>query len=625
LATRAGLLLVLALVLLIRLPFLNQAIQGDDPYYLYGARHALIDPAHPTHVQYVFQGAIVDMRGHPHPPLNSWMLAGLLLLFGNVSVVPFRSAYVLFSLMAAAATWTLARRWSPHPTLATFLFIATPAFLISGNTLETDLPFLAFWMTGFALFVSRRFLLAGVALFLAAMTSYQAVVATPILCVWCWLDARRSKNAWIVALTPVVAVGGYQLYERMTSGALPAAMLAGYFQTYGLQEIEDKLRNAAALTVHLGWLVFPLAAMAAFRNWPAIGAGAIAGAAGILIDPHPLFWLSFAAGVIILAGCLQRRDWLSAWILLFFAAALVLFFAGAARYLLPIAAPVAILVSNRLSRKWLVAAFAPQMALSLALAWSNLEHWNGYREFAQSLPDHPGKLWINGEWGLRFYLENRGGVPLALDDIVHPGDRIVASELGFPIPVKPPLQVEREFEIRPTLPLRVMGLEAKSGYATVAFGLRPFDITTHPADRVRTYVVEPRKVTLSWLPMGAPEADEQILGGIYGREGQNRWMGRRAVLLLVPPAEPRPLEIELYIPPAATAKHIRILVDGVEVHAQPLPREGIHHVRTKPIRGSTVAIEVDRTFKVGADQRPLGLILIGVGWPGDPRSAVPAE
>jgi hypothetical protein len=70
--------LVLAVVLLIRLPFLNQAIQGDDVYYLAGAEHAQIDPLDPNHVQYVSMGDRVDLRGFPHPPFNAWFL-GLLL------------------------------------------------------------------------------------------------------------------------------------------------------------------------------------------------------------------------------------------------------------------------------------------------------------------------------------------------------------------------------------------------------------------------------------------------------------------------------------------------------------------------------------------------------------------
>ena len=133
-------------VLLIRLPFLNQAVQGDDFYYLKGAEHALIDPLHPHHAEYLFQGVRVTMRGHPHPPLNAWMLGGLLALFGDVREVPFHAAYSLFSLIAAYAAYFIARRYTPRPLLATLLFVAVPPFVVNGNSFEADLPFLAFWL-----------------------------------------------------------------------------------------------------------------------------------------------------------------------------------------------------------------------------------------------------------------------------------------------------------------------------------------------------------------------------------------------------------------------------------------------------------------------------------------------
>ena len=88
-------LIVAALVLALRLPFLHQAIQGDDLYYLYGAEHAQIDPLHPEHTSYVFRGELVDMRGHSHPPLNSWILGGLLAVFGDVKEVPFHLVYIV--------------------------------------------------------------------------------------------------------------------------------------------------------------------------------------------------------------------------------------------------------------------------------------------------------------------------------------------------------------------------------------------------------------------------------------------------------------------------------------------------------------------------------------------------
>ncbi|MEJ7607616.1 MAG: glycosyltransferase family 39 protein [Bryobacteraceae bacterium] len=94
------------------------------------------------------------MRGHPHPALNSWILAGLLVIFGDVYEIPFHAAYIGFSLIAAVCMWSLAKRFSPHPLWATLLFLSFPAFIVNGTSLEADLPFLAFWMAGIAFFVS---------------------------------------------------------------------------------------------------------------------------------------------------------------------------------------------------------------------------------------------------------------------------------------------------------------------------------------------------------------------------------------------------------------------------------------------------------------------------------------
>src|SRR5437773_7528097 len=130
------------------------------------------------------------MQGHPHPPLNVWFLGLLLAAMGDIREVPFHAAYIVFSLIAAISMWSLARRFSPHPLWATLLFLATPAFVINGNSLESDIPFLAFWLAGVALFVggggagfSLRWLAAAVALALASLAAYQAIFLTPILMV----------------------------------------------------------------------------------------------------------------------------------------------------------------------------------------------------------------------------------------------------------------------------------------------------------------------------------------------------------------------------------------------------------------------------------------------------------
>lgn len=637
-----GLLLVVAFVVLLRLPFLDQAIQGDDVYYLAGAEHAQIDPLHPNHARYAFLGQIVQMQGHPHPPLNAWFLALLLAIFGDIYEIPYHAAYIVFSVVAAVALWWLARRFSPQPLAAALLALATPAFVVNGNSLEADVPFVALWLASAALFIgaadarsARRLAAAAVLMGLAALAAYQAAVVSAVLAVYLWLRARQWKIGWVALATPVVTLAAWQLFERLATGAMPAAVLAGFFQTYGLQSLERKLANAAALTAHLAWLVFPPLAAAAFRTGrKAWLAAAVACVGAAVLDPHPLFWISFGIGVLILIHLARSATcaicpndlFLAAWALIFFAAALVLFFAGSARYLLPMAAPVALVASRRLAKRpgWLWAGLLCQLALSYGLARVNYEHWDGYRRFAQQLrPEaRQRRLWINGEWGLRYYLEAEGGLPLLRGQAVRPGDVVVSSRLAYPVTFTTgggALVGLREQTIRPSLPFRLIGLNVRSAYSTASFGLRPFDLGCGPADVVRAEVVVERAPALERLAMNSPEAERQIVSGVYQlEEGRFRWMGRRAVILLKSPARPAPLEVLLYLPENAPGRRVTVELDGAPLLIQELAGPGMHTLRSPPANPAgptaTVTIMVDRTFQVRGDHRELGVILSAVGF-----------
>ncbi len=630
---------------MLRLPFLNQAVQGDDYYYLAGAMHAQVDPLHPTHFHYVFSGQKVDVRGHPHPPLNMWMLAGLLALFGDVYEIPFHAAYILFSLIAALAMWRLASRFSPAPLWATLLFLATPAFVVNGNSLESDVPFLAFWLASVALFVTaadrRSFswlAAAAVALTLASLAAYQAVVLIPILGCYLLLHRRTWWPGWAVLAAPAAVLAAWQLFERLTGGVLPAGVLAGYFKSYGLQAAANKLDNAVALTVHAGWLVFPLLALAAFRRvprWVWAVVLAAAGAGAVWLDASPLFWASYGIGLLVVLWCLaalKRWDdkdsfFLAAWVVLFFAAALALFFAGSARYLLPIAAPVALLVTRQLQerRAWLAAGFALALLLGLSLSLVNYQHWDAYRRFVASLGDQfqQRRVWVNAEWGLRFYAEAAGGLPLERSRPVQPGDAVLTSRVCFPISFSTgggrlaPFASRR---VTPWLPFRIIGLGARSAYSTVTQGYRPFDIVRGPLDEVTAQMVIAQPPVLSYLPMNAPEAEHQIVSGIYQLEsGAWRWMGRRAVVLLKAPAEPLPVQASLYIPEQTPAREVTVTVDGITVAAERFPSPGSYTLISKApvtVKGesATVSISVDRVFSPPGDTRRLGVILTGIGF-----------
>jgi hypothetical protein len=576
--------LILAVVLLIRLPFLNQAVQGDDDTYIAEAEHALIEPLHPAHTTYVFQGQEFDVRGHPHPPLNAWILAGLLTIFGDVKEVPFHTAYLLFSVIVAAAMGSLARQFSPRPVWATLLLLAVPAFVVNGNSFESDLPFLAFWMAAIALFVAHRLWWAAAAIALAAMAAYQAIFLTPILAVYLWLYRRSDRASWMLLAVPPLVIAGWQLFERMTTGALPAAVLTGYFSAFGLQAFVVKLRNAAALLMQTGLLVFPI----------------------------------LLPGTILLVWR-KRSDkdvkFLLAWALLFLAGALTVFFAGAARYLLPMAAPAALLAS-RLPVRWLAVGFAAQMILALGMATVSYQHWDSVRRFAEDLrprsADH--RTWVNGELGLRYYLERDGALPLRRDQRLRPGDIVATSELTRAVDLHTPVSTLAQMDIRPAIPLRLIGVESHSGFSTVSRGLWPFGISRGTIDRLAADLVMETKPTLEYVALTAPSAGEQIVGGIY----PDRWTGPLATVVVKNPDAPKPLVATFTIPPAARARQVTLLLDGREVASERYPGPGVYTIKSPATRAvsitTTVEIRVDQTVTVPPDIRALGIVLAGVGF-----------
>lgn len=616
--------LILLAVLLVRLPFLNQPVQGDDVYYLYGAEHAQIDPLHPTHARYAFQGTLVDMRGHPHGPLNSWYLALLLWLTGAVSEPVYHAAYIPFSFIAALSAYAIAVRFGRRPLMATLLFLATLTFIVNGNSLEADLPFVAFWLLVIAAFVYGRWGLAAGAGVLAALTAYQAIVLVPVLA-WYLIVSRKYRHAaaWTAVLAAPAAILAWQVYERLSSGALPATVLAGYMQSYNLQAAAQKLKNAAALTGHTGWLVFPVLPVLAFRRsplWVRIGA-AVVMAGGVAIDPNPLFWLSFGTGALVILWCVSALGdsdpqvrFLAGWAVVFFLASLAIFFAGSARYLLPMAVPVAILVSDRLRAGALGLGMAAEAAVGLGLAVVNYQHWAGYRDFARAIRSdvESHRTWTDAEWGLRYYLVSEGARPVLNNRAFWPGDLVITSD--YSPAIRPgPTAVVAQREITSPVPLRIVAPGADSGYSSVGFGLAPFAISLRPMDRVRALLAAERKVEASQLEIGTPAAAEQILSGVYNAD---RWTAARATVLLKHPPGATRLTAKIFIPPQAAARTLSLFMDGKLLTRETYPGPGAYTLSAAAPSAdvATVTLEVDRTFSVPPDQRVLGVVLLSIGF-----------
>jgi hypothetical protein len=366
---------------------------------------------------------------------------------------------------------------------------------------------------------------------------------------------------------------------------LPAGVFIGYLRRLDIDVWNPMAR--IALVMHACFLVFPplvpVALAAAWRKRR---------------EPDTLFLLS--------------------WIVIFFAGILAVSFAGSARYLLPIAAPLALLAS-RLPPRWLAIGFAAQMILGLALATANYEHWDGYRTVARNLRDMATRrrVWVDDEWGLRYYLQLEGALPLTKTQPLRVGDIVVSSELSHAVELTIPTSpVMSASEIRPAVPLRLIGLDSHSGYSTASRGVWPFGISTGVVDRVRAVEVGERHVNREYLTMTDPDIAEQLISGVWPSD---RWTSRSAVVLLKSPDAPATLSVTFYIPNNANARSVWLLLDGRQVASRSFPGPGKYDLVSQgPLvpAGATATVElrVDHTFTAPPDIRELGVVLIGLGF-----------
>jgi hypothetical protein len=331
---------------------------------------------------------------------------------------------------------------------------------------------------------------------------------------------------------------------------------------------------------------------------------------------------------------------LAAWVILFFAAALAAFYAGAARYLLPLAAPLALLAARAAPKPklFLAASAAVQLALSLLLATAYYQYVAQYRDFAARLEPlvESSRLWFSADWGLRYYLEAIGGEHVLADRAVLPQAVLVTSRLGAAGGVQT-LGSKREVlraEIRTkTIPLTVVGIGSRSGNASAGFGLLPFDYGEQLLDEVVAEAVGVPDPTASYLTMAAPEAEGQLMLGFHQLEqNQWRWIGPRAMAVLRAPVSNQPgaeaasdregistvLELAFHIPETAPARNVAVQLNGKPLASETYPGPGTYTLRAPATvsfgQSVTVEIAVDRTFRVAGDARDLGVIITALGF-----------
>ena len=669
---RRDLLLLAALVLLIRLPFLSQPIQGDDVYYLAMARNGLVDPLHPMQMSYVYQGQQIWMAGHSHPPLEQ--------------LHPLPAAQRYSAALRSGLSWRLSSCFPCLPWRGVFSgrrFTADhwrrPCYFwpcrLSCSAATSSKPTCRFWLfgsPGLRLFVYERPLWAVVPLAFSGLAAYQSVFAAPILACWVWHykpGGRWGRRQWpyaLAILSPALLLAAWQAFE-MASGAQCPRRNSPDITRRGISAASIAASaTRLALTVHLGWILFPLLAVFVFRFrrwiWTLLIFPASTGRsrrlcnAGYTARRKDFWWrrrlergaVRFGRGAA--RGSTRDRDDSQA---------------GCGR------------ISGGLG----AVCFSPRRcSLSMPEPRATCCRWP--RRWRCSLRAHAASRCSPRASPCSWHSASAGhsllSVCIAISRLRRPpraagrlAPAVVQRRLGPAL--LPGSHRRRSGARRPpavaaggagdeppgrTAPVQTMGQRSGIAARRDSYGSDSADggrtsiripATPRPGsgcclsttatallDEVVAEVVGASEPTDSYLTMAAPEADNQLLLGFYQLEqNQWRWIGPRAMAVLLAPdaggAKPGgsdaardsraiavPFELAFHIPEAAPARRVTVQLDGRPLASETYLGPGGYTLRAAamvvPGRPATVEISVDRAFRVAGDSRELGIIVSGLGF-----------
>lgn len=462
--------LLVALTLLVMLPFLGKPVHIDDPLFVWTAQQIQIKPLD-------FYGFEVNWFGYSapmsdmtkNPPLAAYYMAAaaLALGFGEVGL---HTAQLLPTLAAVLGTFELARLMCGRPLLATLVALGTPVFVVCATSLMSDVPFLALWVWSLVFWhrglqerrESLLFTGAVLATF-AALTKYFGMCLIPLMLVDAIAVRRAATWSLLWLLIPIATMFAY---ERATASMYGYGLISDariYASRANATEGAPRnLEGVFRLLVYLGGCVvgvlffaprcwqrgtlilgvlaaLVLAITGLYRGWADVlqEVTNLATGEGWRLLAHVfVFALAGLAVLAFVASDFTSRrgnsaPLLGAWMIgtLLFAGFVNWTING--RTILPVVPALGILVARRLDeteaalthKKWLgevgawdVPPLVIGLAAAMAAAAGDYAHAVSARDAAHLIAQEhrptDKKFTFVGHWGFQYYFVQQGAIPL---------------------------------------------------------------------------------------------------------------------------------------------------------------------------------------------------------------------
>jgi 4-amino-4-deoxy-L-arabinose transferase-like glycosyltransferase len=272
-ADRRALIAILAVFVLLQIPFLGGAFRVDDPNILAIAKQVAHAPLDPYGFTFNWTGTsrpAFDILANP--PLAPFCIAAWAAVFGW-SEISLHVLTLLFALIAIAAFFRITRN-----VVATALLAASPAFFISTQTVMPDMLMLALLTTSVAAAIRGRYAMAFIAGALTPVAKYNGVIAVAVLATiaisggqailpvskailpagQAGLPVLHRRKLAVVAAAPIVGLASWSAYSLWQYGAIHLFIVSEERRsnlTYTLRDLAIEGKRLAAIDPFISVLV----------------------------------------------------------------------------------------------------------------------------------------------------------------------------------------------------------------------------------------------------------------------------------------------------------------------------------------------------------------------------------
>jgi 4-amino-4-deoxy-L-arabinose transferase-like glycosyltransferase len=449
------------------LPFVGKAFHLDDPMFIWAAKQILKHPAD-------FRGFTVNWYGtempassvEHNPPLFSYYIAPFGWLSGW-NEIALHAACLVPAVAAALGTYYLAREFYLQPisaVVASLATLLTPAFLVTGTTVMSDMMTLAFWVWAVVLWIRgmnsnsyRSMFFSAVLIMFCSFTRYVGISLPGLLFAYSLMQ-RHKPGVWLLFfLIPVTALITYEFVTNAFYGKGLLWDAAGYTTRISwIKEGSEIFSKGLIGLVFMGggiatalfyapllWsrktlfagIVLTTLFMFILIYFGEIGEFPLKDAEGVRWSLIIQLGLTAASGVIILflAGIdfFKSRDadslLLGLWVIGIFIFAGFINWTINVRGMLLLVPPAAVLLMRQISRRskagyktgvWRISLpLIPAAIIAVSVTWADYS-WAGtarkaaeaiHKEFPRGLRIN---VWFQGHWGFQYYMEANGYKPI---------------------------------------------------------------------------------------------------------------------------------------------------------------------------------------------------------------------